>query len=1051
MVIMKKLVFFISVIATIFSGCAKDELGGAYYEPLPEGKVRLTLNTNMGSFNKPIKTRAGVADENNMGDKVWAFVLEKLESTSSDYTLRVIEQLDMNESGDVNIIANRTTNPVTIVLLANAPNKYVDENGVEQDFTLENLSHITSYSELKQTLNTATLASPALSVPYTPDGAIPMSGDIDLPTGINTSLSSLTIQLQRIVAKISVETELDINKFELLMASVCNAPRSGWLLSPKTLWRDNSANLTNYNYNDIGCVAIQIDSKQTTATNPIYIYESRAEEQTAVIVEGIYGGNKYFYKLAMTSDYSVIGGTDTQLKPKNFYYRNFAYKYIITSVTGDGYSTFQEACDGAPSNNIKSAIDVIDLTSHDIIDNGEYFLGVSNSEYIIYATGGRSNLIAVTLSSGGNPALLLSGTVTASEGITITKGATFGYPLTGNEVEISVTDDFSIGTITIKMGNLKKTIAVSREYTTPFDGRNITKFGTSEYVAGKIESVSDNSLRDWIGVSPMAKGTDFGRRDIVNNNGGIYIHLGVNWDKSNGIAGRKATLYLSRKTNAGRVKVYLEQDYIDSRNIEDDERDLPENMDPVVGAFWRNNQIAERLILIRRPNGSGDQSSIDGYWYATTLIYGDGWDESHGDGIVIDTEWTKDPNVDFSSTAKEAYVLHGDQLESDQYYVTDTEGGVSGEMSKDNPLIYFRIGLEKTIDASKVRYAVLLLSYTYTKPNGNTQISRQRIFIRQGQADDYIMRPSDNINGASRTLAHKWSPYNLTDPDGNSNRDMGALVQGNGKVALNGGRFTEYPSQAGYYFSFYDRMAFSPEVNTTNIIPMTNTFMMDRTKGRTIENDVDKDEVCPPGYHTPRDGVDYKISSYERGRVINSEVRQSLFINPVDGDRPASMPFPLHSDPENQVSGSDAGTIVGFYADSYSDRLMRQTPFRNNFVVRKESAVGLGSNKVAYLGRLFYNPSTYASIFTPYAGSIAPNSTGNGDSWSDGNNAPYYMGEHAVYGTSTKRLEYNELHASGYQMIYVGFAESTTYIPTLVAVCPWKIYSFANIRCVAND
>lgn len=265
----------------------------------------------------------------------------------------------------------------------------------------------------------------------------------------------------------------------------------------------------------------------------------------------------------MTADYSVIGGIDTQVKPKNFYYRNFTYKYVIRSVTGGGYSTFQEARDGVPNNNIKAEIEVVDLTSHDIIDNGECFLGVSNSSYIIYATGSRSHLIAVTLSTGGNPELSVTGTVTASEGITITKGATFGCPVAGNEVEIAVADNFSVGTITIQVGNLTKTIDVSRKYTIPSNERNISVFGTSDYVVGRIEYVSDNSAGDWIGLSPNAERVDLGRRNLINNAGGIYIHLDMNWDQNNGAAGRKATLYLSRKTNAGRVKVYLEQDYID--------------------------------------------------------------------------------------------------------------------------------------------------------------------------------------------------------------------------------------------------------------------------------------------------------------------------------------------------------------------------------------------------------------------------------------------------------------------------------------------------------
>lgn len=564
MVIMKNIIFRFIVMSVIFSGCKRDESGGAFDNPLPVSKVLLTLRTDMGSFAKPIKTRAGAADENNMGSDVWVFILERMNSNSLDYTLKSMDNTTLRESGEVDVIADQTTNPITIVLLANAPDKYIDDSGMERDFTSANLSHVTSYSELKQVLNTAMLESPARSVPYTLDGVIPMSGEVDFPTGISKS-GSVNVLLKRIVAKIIVETEIPFSQFQLVGASACNAPKSGWLLPPRTLWRDNSANLTNYDYDAVGCSAQQVGSKQTTANNPIYIYESRPEEQTAVIIKAIYGGNTYFYKLVMTTDYSVDG---LGIRLKNFYCRNYAYKYIITSVTGSGYSTFQEACDGAPSNNIQSAIDVIDLTSHDIIDNGEYSLGVSNSTFTIYATGECSNLVAVTLSTGGTSALQLPVTITASEGITLESSKTFTYPVTERDILISVADNFFNGTITIRLGNLTKTINVSRESVVSFDEQTISTYGTSEYVAGKIEYVSDNASGDWIGLSHRAQGVVLGKREVFNNDGGIYIHLGVNWDESNGVAGRNAVLYLSRKTNAGRVKVYLEQDnYIDvSRN-----------------------------------------------------------------------------------------------------------------------------------------------------------------------------------------------------------------------------------------------------------------------------------------------------------------------------------------------------------------------------------------------------------------------------------------------------------------------------------------------------
>lgn len=1061
---MKNILFFLFALV-LMGGCTEDDFGGNFDKPLPEGKVRLTLHTNMGSFTKPVKTRASSADEDNMGNKAWVFILEKTNPGSEEYDLKIIENPDIKENGEVDIIIDEMTNPVTVVLLVNAQSKYIDESGTVKDFTLANLSHITSYSELKETLNTTALASPAQTVPYTPGGAIPMSGEVDLPTGISAS-STVNVSLKRIVAKITVETELPSSQFQLLGASVCNAPRSGWLLPPRTLWRDNSTNLTNYEYDAIDCLATQADSKQTTASNPIYIYESRPEEQTAVIIKAVYRGNSYFYKLAMTADYSVSGGGDMQSKPKNFYYRNFAYKYIVTSVTGGGYATFQEACDGAPSNNIISAIDVIDLTSHDIIDNGSYFLGVSNSEYAIYSTGSYSNLLAVTLSSNA-PADVAYGTVSVSgDGLSLQPASAQMSANSGSttehEVYVNIDAHFSQGYITVKLGNITKMIPVNRFHTLPAFGLFHNNYYSKEYVYGEVEN-SEQS--DWLTLSRDNFPYSEGLAKLANNDGGIYFKVLPNI-KNEGVSERSGVMYLSRRNSEGRLKVYLVQDKINTSDIEDDETELPIGFTPVVGAYWKASQTGERLIRIERPNNM----SIDGYWYATVIQYGEGWNPENGDGIVMDMKMTEDRNVGWRTDVipNESLVANGnDSGFDDNYKVTNPEF-IQGQVSASTGGIYFRLGLQKEFtptEAQPARYAVVLIVYTQNIGD-ESKFRPQRIFIRQGEDADYIFRPQDTYNGsAPRALAAKWSPYNLTDPAKNANYDFADRTEGRGIVPIKGGKFVDYPSQGGYYFSFIHRYAYNPIVyseNSNQVPPSLQNVSVKETNpinlGGIFENGtmrVDKDninnlsatdihELCPDDYRTPRDAQSWQIPEREVGKVQYSEVRQSLFVNPVDGDRPAEAGLGEMA-PENQVkttAGDNSGTIVGVYADGFMDRRKLYTPkceiFQN--VMRKNSAVALGDINAAYIGRLLFNPETFASIFFPYTGSLAPGELGN---------KPYYMGDHVVYMTSTAHTDnkYNHYH-NGYQLIYIGYAVGTRYVPNLVTINPHYTGYASVVRCV---
>lgn len=141
------------------------------------------------------------------------------------------------------------------------------------------------------------------------------------------------------------------------------------------------------------------------------------------------------------------------------------------------------------------------------------------------------------------------------------------------------------------------------------------------------------------------------------------------------------------------------------------------------------------------------------------------------------------------------------------------------------------------------RYGLILVSHA-----GGTN----RIFVRQGEAADYVMRKTDPIRPPAdiirddRPDAVRFVPFHLTDPDKTSGR---------ANLKNNGGVFVQYPSIGGYHFQANKPYAWSPDI----------------TSGMGWSEAIADSEPCPPGYRRPQDGV-----NGNSGWVKGSEMRQSL-------------------------------------------------------------------------------------------------------------------------------------------------------------------------------
>jgi hypothetical protein len=344
-----------------------------------------------------------------------------------------------------------------------------------------------------------------------------------------------------------------------------------------------------------------------------------------------------------------------------------------------------------------------------------------------------------------------------------------------------------------------------------------------------------------------------------------------------------------------------------------------------VGAFWRDDQTGERIIASKVTDASVtwtasvDDKDNTGSWL--TLDGNGGYDENL---------WKDNPDD------AEAHQLPATRLTS-----------VSGKGN-----ILFRIGATSTNPQTDDSYDTKRKP-RYAKVNLTVNDVSYTIFCRQGHSADSVFRRSDNATGgnmynAERTLAAKFSPYNLTNTE--ISETVTAVATGVG-TATDGsykGDFVKYPTQAGAFFQWGMQdgnnvtFAYHPASSIVN-------WNSNHDDSRYWDQIQAAQETCPDNWRRPTVGD--ITTGHSSQLASDSELMQSLF-----------------EETFNQ-SGSnyndDNHRYWGYYADGYFDRRAITYQFSNY----KNTAVSPNSKDVAYIGLLYTNPATNASLFAPAGGS----------------------------------------------------------------------------------
>lgn len=503
-------VLFFCIVA-VLAGC-HDEIAefSTEKEPvtvLPDGKLRIPLTFSFPAVNKvDIATRATsekTIDE-SMINTIWVLVFEasrEAEAEAGDRLLQ-LQRGVVNHTADMH--RNRTyvdLDPIDsscrILVVSNLSGTLATQ--IEQLVTVGRAAvtgeDVTTYhdlaavrvglEELYHNSQEPGGTSANLNAPY------PMSSELKHLANISTtSTSNLVLGMKFSFARVDVYASAAKSNFKLKGARLLNGQAAGTLLD----FSEPAVTSTSILYAETP--AVKADS-----VSPIYLFENHLEA-TEVLVRGDYtapDGKVYangYYKIRIVYNQA---GTD------NFdILRNTQYAIQIKAINGPGYVSEQDAIDRQP-HNIDYAITISDAVSQDlVIANGEYYLGVSNSEYILYADE-ASGVVALTLTHNAPatthlPKISLQGsgfTFYANQGLLLNPAHTEATLPAGNgkeqsyAIRLNMSEACTEGLLSVRVGNLVKNVVLKKKPHINEDqtiSLNADEFGGADFEWIKSES-----------------------------------------------------------------------------------------------------------------------------------------------------------------------------------------------------------------------------------------------------------------------------------------------------------------------------------------------------------------------------------------------------------------------------------------------------------------------------------------------------------------------------------------------------------------------------------
>lgn len=529
-----RLIAFILILA-VFAGCSQDAIVENPNPTVPEGYIRAALDLKVEEPDS-IQTRATDDEEKAFDDtNVWVLMFDN----SSPMKLVQAPVKAIKSGTKLYVLLRATTQPVNIYTVAGLSS------------TLNTAMGTATY--LPEGMTFANVISKLQTDGDVPPAGVPIgSGAYFHMSSAGTFLSTGTIPLTSIqqqdltrnVAKINVDASaLNIADFKLEGVILANGAKKGFVF-PQTTLPVNHGGTIQYDEKTNNIVGNKL-------TSEIYLYENAGfsgalPNPTKLIIKGSYkGGPSGYYRMDILKNNG--DGTYTPYDIK----RNCCYTLKIKKIENGGYLSITDALAQEPSNTWYDVV-VKDQDSYDIVSNGHYYMGVSNSEFIVYGNGTQlANLPITTVTTNapaGTRTSITPPTITGLSAVTSSLTATNGT-VTKTNIYATLTAANATEYIDIRVGNLTRRINIRRSAAVNADGHK-TDFIDPQYVAGEVIS-----NMPWVRLAATST-ADFvsSPTTLILPSGGIYVHFKPALNLTPAIP---AEVYVSKANNQGRAKMLL--------------------------------------------------------------------------------------------------------------------------------------------------------------------------------------------------------------------------------------------------------------------------------------------------------------------------------------------------------------------------------------------------------------------------------------------------------------------------------------------------------------
>lgn len=553
---------------TMLTGCESPQVMD---EPTAgDGRVKLELNIQGNSYQLPL-TPLTRANDDEAISTIWLLVFKGSNATAIFAEAVEVEK----EDGKSYVELAEQTSACQLLALANPQSQFY-ANGIAYDFTKANIETVLANNTLDQAsklLLSIPLNNPQTTLPLDND-IIPMSGQTSM-SQINFNTPIPPFSMKRVVAKVIIRNTDYAFKF-LGITAVFNTPKQTQLhnIDGALTYNTGSGKLVDYktdaNYSSDFLAAVDMGGGvQSTEDNPINVFESNTEDNnTYLLIRGMWQGEIMYYK---------IGFVDSSKNQLNLE-RNTVYAFAITQINARGFATVRDALLGKPSNtDLDFVITVQDNWSYEISGNNEYYVGVSNSHFELYAPGGSTQYTAFTLVTDcKNPFVDRKHIRSLTTGLAVVSptsdsyGAVIPLATTPLEVKVTVTSTFTEGQLEIHLGSIKKIVTVRRSPPVSAGttiSSNFSMNSAAYYTSAYVENypmtdgtqymnnsvwTSIPSTSNWLQLAPGGQAIRNDPHHVYSDTGLIDLHVGSTTSGNIGI------VYVSTgKTEMQRSKVMI--------------------------------------------------------------------------------------------------------------------------------------------------------------------------------------------------------------------------------------------------------------------------------------------------------------------------------------------------------------------------------------------------------------------------------------------------------------------------------------------------------------